>query len=232
MSTRTRTEIRSLSSEEDVSAVLDNWVQSLRKGSLSLTVRELGRMSLPGRALQTFCWAQKQPGLVPDDRSLASTIEILARSHELKIPFDLDKLTCIASRGIIEAMIGWLGKNPDKQALALTSREELGEREDLQLNQQDCTALMKGMYSKETRLHNESPPAYQEGPSVNQISKAAAATTTPPPAAAAAATETGEEHGTNGICFPFEDKIITREQNLYTTGPDGDDNKVKGKKQH
>ncbi|KAK6944217.1 Pentatricopeptide repeat [Dillenia turbinata] len=171
-------EIRSLSSEEDVSAVLDNWVQFLRKGSLSLTIKELGRMGLPERALQTFCWAQKQPGLFPDDRSLASTIEILARSHELKIPFDLDKLTGLASRGVIEAMIrgfirggslnlAWklvsiaknkkrvldtsiyaklileLGKNPDKHALVLTLLEELGEREDLKLNQQDCTALMK-----------------------------------------------------------------------------------------
>lgn len=97
-------EIRSLSSEEDVSVTLNKWARFLRKGSLSLTIRELGHMGLPERALQIFCWAQKQPQLFPDDRILASTVEVLARNHELKLPLDLENFAGLASRGVIEAM--------------------------------------------------------------------------------------------------------------------------------
>ncbi|XP_059636755.1 pentatricopeptide repeat-containing protein At2g01860 [Cornus florida] len=171
-------EIRNLPSEEDASVVLKKWVPFLRKGSLSLTIRELGHMGLPDRALQTFSWAQKQPQLFPDDRILASTVEVLARTRELKLPFDLEKFTSLASRTVIEAMIrgfikggsfklAWrllllakdgkrmlgssiyakfileLGKNTDKEMLVLTLLEELGEREDLNLSQQDCTSIMK-----------------------------------------------------------------------------------------
>ncbi|MCL7025591.1 hypothetical protein MKW94_001032 [Papaver nudicaule] len=97
-------EIRSLPSDKNVSEVLSKWVRFLRKGSLSLTIRELGHMGLPDRALQTFCWAQQQPQLFPDDRILASTVEILARTRELKMPFDLQKFTSTASRPVIEAL--------------------------------------------------------------------------------------------------------------------------------
>lgn len=171
-------EIKSLSSEEDVSVILNKWASFLRKGSLSLTIRELGHMGLPERALKTFCWAQKQPQLFPDDRILASTVEVLARNHELKVPFNLEKFTALASRGVIEAMVrGFirggslhlarkvlliakhgkrmldssvyaklileLGKNPDKQLLVVALLDELGERDDFNLSQQDCTAIMK-----------------------------------------------------------------------------------------
>ncbi|KAL6967912.1 hypothetical protein U1Q18_033719 [Sarracenia purpurea var. burkii] len=171
-------EIRSLPPEEALSTVLNKWSRFLRKGSLSLTIRELGHMGLPNRALQTFCWAQKQPHLFPDDRILASTVEVLARNRELKMPFDLQKFTSLASKSVIEAMLrgfikggslelAWkllvvakdgrrlldpsvyaklileLGKNPDKNTLVLTLLEDLGERDDLKLNQQDCTAIMK-----------------------------------------------------------------------------------------
>ncbi|KAM0964129.1 hypothetical protein ACFX2I_022986 [Malus domestica] len=171
-------EIRSLGADEDAGRVLNNWIQCLRKGSLSMTIRELGHMGLPERALQTFSWAQKQPQLFPDDRLLASTVEVLARHHELKLPFNLDKFASLASRGVIEAMargfikggslhLAWklvlvaknsgrkldpglyaklilkLGKNPDKHRLVMTLLDELGEREDMNLSQQDCTAIMK-----------------------------------------------------------------------------------------
>ncbi|KAF5930556.1 hypothetical protein HYC85_031429 [Camellia sinensis] len=171
-------EIKSLPSEESVSVVLNKRSGLLRKGSLSLTIRELGHMGLPKRALQTFCWAQKQPHLFPDDRILASTVEVLARTHELKMPFNLKKFTSLASQSVIEAMVrgfikggslelAWkllfvvkdgkrmldssiyaklileLGKNPDKHLQVLTLLEELGERDDLNLNQQDCSAVMK-----------------------------------------------------------------------------------------
>ncbi|KAF8377450.1 hypothetical protein HHK36_030827 [Tetracentron sinense] len=171
-------EIKSLPLEKDVSAILNRWARFLRKGSLSLTIRELGHMGLPDRALQTFCWAQKQPQLYPDDRILASTVEILARTRGLKMPFDFEKLTSSANRSVIEAtvrgfirggslnlarklllvakdkkrtldpslhakLILELGKNPDKYELVLALLGELGEREDLKLNQQDCTSVMK-----------------------------------------------------------------------------------------
>ncbi|KAL3820519.1 hypothetical protein ACJIZ3_006424 [Penstemon smallii] len=98
-------EIKSLAPKENVSKVLNQWAQLLRKGSLSMTIRELGHMGLPDRALHVFCWAQSQPNLFPDDRTLASTIEVLARAHELKMPFDLDKFISLASRSVYEAMV-------------------------------------------------------------------------------------------------------------------------------
>ncbi|KZV18427.1 pentatricopeptide repeat-containing protein [Dorcoceras hygrometricum] len=98
-------EIRSLPPETNMSTVLSQWARFLRKGSLSLTVRELGHMGLPDRALHVFCWVQNQPHLFPDDRILASTVEVLARANELKIPFDLDKFTSLAGRNVYEAMV-------------------------------------------------------------------------------------------------------------------------------
>lgn len=171
-------EIRRLPSDEDVSTVLEKWSRFLRKGSLSLTVRELDHMGLPKRALETFLWAKKQPHLFPDDRILASTVEVLARNHYLKLPSALEEFTTFGSRSVIEAMVrGFikggrltearklilsakagkrtldssiyaklileLGKNPDKHLRVLPLLEELGERDDLNLNQQGCTAIMK-----------------------------------------------------------------------------------------
>lgn len=171
-------EIKHLNPVEDVSKVLNKWAPFLRKGSLSMTIRELGHMSLPERALQTFCWAEKQPHLFPDDRILASTVEVLARNHELKVPFDLRKFINMANRSVVEAMVrgftkggslhlAWkiltivkddgrmlnpgiyaklileLGKNPDRDMHVVTLLNELGERDDLNLCQQDCTAIMK-----------------------------------------------------------------------------------------
>ncbi|KAL7129106.1 hypothetical protein ABFS83_13G041500 [Erythranthe nasuta] len=171
-------EIRTLNPEDNVSVVLDPWARFLRKGSLSLTVRELGHMGLPNRALHVFCWVQNQPHLFPDDRILASTVEILARAHELKMPFEMDKFIMLASKNVYEAMVkgfikggnsrlAWkllsvategkrmldsgvyaklisqLGKDPDRRMLVLPLLEELAEREELVLTQQDCTSVMK-----------------------------------------------------------------------------------------
>ncbi|XVE94404.1 hypothetical protein REPUB_Repub02eG0005700 [Reevesia pubescens] len=171
-------EIKDLASTDDVSVVLNKWGPFLRKGSLSMTIRELGHMDLPQRALQTFCWAQKQPQLYPDDRILTSTVEVLARTRELKVPVNLEKFTSLANRSLIQAMVrgfikggslnlAWklitfakqskrmldpsiyaklileLGKNPDKHMLVMDLLEDLGERDDFNLSQQDCTAIMK-----------------------------------------------------------------------------------------
>jgi len=171
-------EISRLNPDEDVSTILGKWVHFLRKGSLSLTIKELGQMGYPERALQTFCWAQNQPHLFPDDWILASTIEVLARKHELKVVFNLNKFTGLASRGVLEALIkgflkggnlrlAWkvlaiarrdkrildpsiyakliteLGKNPDRYRHVVSLLDELGARDDLNLNSQDCTAIMK-----------------------------------------------------------------------------------------
>ncbi|KAD5316879.1 hypothetical protein R6Q59_032099 [Mikania micrantha] len=171
-------EIRNLDPEKDVSIVLDKCRQFLRKGSLSLTIRELGHMGLPERALQIFCWVQEQPHLYPDDRLLASTVEVLARNHELKLSFKLEKFLSLSSQNVYEAVVrGFirsgnlklaykllstaknkkmildsgvyaklileLGKNPDNHILIMNLLEELGERDNLTLAQQDCTAIMK-----------------------------------------------------------------------------------------
>ncbi|KAK8936059.1 Pentatricopeptide repeat-containing protein [Platanthera zijinensis] len=98
-------EIAALPHESDASEVLDEWSPFLRKGSLSMTIRELGHMGLPKRALETLCWVQKQrPVLFPDDRTLSSTIEILARNGELKIESELEKFMNSASRSVVESM--------------------------------------------------------------------------------------------------------------------------------
>lgn len=171
-------QIKNLPPEKDVSTVLNNYSRFLRKNSLSLTVRELGHMGLPERALQIFCWVQKQPHLSPDDRLLASTVEVLARNHELKLSFKLEKFLSLSSQNVYEAvmkgfirsgnlklayklisaaknrkimvdtgvyakLILELGKSPDNYVHVLTLLEELGEREVLNLTQQDCTAIMK-----------------------------------------------------------------------------------------
>ncbi|XP_031478249.1 pentatricopeptide repeat-containing protein At2g01860-like [Nymphaea colorata] len=171
-------EIRDLPPEKNVSKVLDKWIAVLRKGSLSMTIRELGHMGLPQRALETFCWAKQHPQLFPDDRVLGSVVEILARFSKLKMPKDMENFMGSASKSVIEAMVrGFIragkdgtarkllsiakdaertldpsvlakliadvAKNPEKQELVSVLLEELGNREELKLKQQDCTALMK-----------------------------------------------------------------------------------------
>ncbi|PHT89913.1 Pentatricopeptide repeat-containing protein [Capsicum annuum] len=122
-------EIQGLPTEENVSKVLSKWSPFLQKGSLSLTVRELGYLGLPGRALETFCWVKKQPHLFPDDHILASTIEVLAGSNELKVPFDLDKFTGLASRSVYEAMLrGCIKGGRLKLALKLLSMAKESNR--------------------------------------------------------------------------------------------------------
>jgi pentatricopeptide repeat protein len=104
-------EIAALPSQSDVSEVLDRWAPFLRKGSLSMTIRELGHMGLPDRVLQTIFWAQKRAGsskpgpkLFPDDRTLASAVEVLAQFDELKITPELDKWILTATRPVLESM--------------------------------------------------------------------------------------------------------------------------------
>ncbi|XP_060195983.1 pentatricopeptide repeat-containing protein At2g01860 [Lycium barbarum] len=122
-------EIQGLSAQENVSKVLGKWSPFLRKGSLSLTIRELGYLGLPERALETFCWVKKQPHLFPDDYILASTVEVLAGSNELKMPFDLDKFTGLASRSVYEAMLrGYIKGGSLKLALKLLSMAKESNR--------------------------------------------------------------------------------------------------------
>ncbi|KAH0463252.1 hypothetical protein IEQ34_007834 [Dendrobium chrysotoxum] len=172
-------QIASLPPEVDASEVLDEWSPFLRKGSLSMTIRELGHLGLPKRALETLCWVQKQrPFLFPDDRTLSSTIEVLARNGELKIESELEMFLNSASRCVVEAMVrGFIkggnlsrarhllvlardskrtldpslhaklileaGKTPNGYKLVLALLDELGERESLDLKQQDTTSIMK-----------------------------------------------------------------------------------------
>lgn len=171
-------EIGALPAEEDASEVLGRWGPFLRKGSLSMTIKELGHMGLPERALQTLCWAQKHRLLFPDDRILASTVEVLARNGQLKMGAPMERYLSSASRTVMEAMArGFIragnvditrkillfvrdnkraldagvhaklileaGKNPDRHRLAEVLLDELGDREDLDLRPQDCTAIMK-----------------------------------------------------------------------------------------
>ncbi|GAB2215904.1 hypothetical protein Droror1_Dr00023667 [Drosera rotundifolia] len=97
-------EIRNLPEEYSVVSVLNKCSRFLRKGSLSLTVRELGHMGFPERALQTFSWAQKQPHLFPDDRILASIVEILGKTRLTKFPSNWEKFVELSSRPVLEAM--------------------------------------------------------------------------------------------------------------------------------
>uniref|UniRef100_A0A1D1YQX0 Pentatricopeptide repeat-containing protein At2g01860 n=1 Tax=Anthurium amnicola TaxID=1678845 RepID=A0A1D1YQX0_9ARAE len=171
-------EIRALPPDLDASEVLCRWAPFLRKGSLSMTIRELGHMGLPERALQTLCWAQQHRPVFPDDRILSSTVEVLARNGHLKMEVQMERYLNSASRMVMEAMArGFIkagnvnltrkillfakdhkrtldssihaklileaGKNPDRYRLIEVLLDELGEREDLDLKPQDCTAIMK-----------------------------------------------------------------------------------------
>ncbi|KAK9741747.1 hypothetical protein RND81_03G125400 [Saponaria officinalis] len=122
-------QIRSLPADQDASSALVKWGKFLRKGSLSLTIRELGHMGLPERALETFCWAQKQTHLFPDDRILAATVETLATAHEFRLPYDLKKFVSLASRSVLEAMArGFIKAGSSNLAWKLLSAAKKGKR--------------------------------------------------------------------------------------------------------
>ncbi|PIN01970.1 hypothetical protein CDL12_25519 [Handroanthus impetiginosus] len=140
-------DIRSLPPEDNVSTVLNQWARFLRKGSLSLTVRELGHMGLPDRALHVFCWVQNHPHLFPDDRILASTVEVLARARELKMPLDIDKFITLASRSVYEAMVkGFIKGGNQRLARRLLSAATEGKR-----------MLDSGLYAKLIRELGKNP---------------------------------------------------------------------------
>ncbi|CAJ1958769.1 unnamed protein product [Sphenostylis stenocarpa] len=144
-------EISRLGPAEDVSKILGKWVQFSRKGSLSLTIRELGHMGFHERALQTFLWAQNQPHLFPDDWITASIVEAMIKGFikggNLRLAWEVlvmarrDKRMLDSS--IYAKLILELGKNPNRHRRVLPLLEELGERDELNLSQQDCTAIMK-----------------------------------------------------------------------------------------
>jgi pentatricopeptide repeat protein len=145
-------EIAALPPESDVSTVLDRWAPFLRKGSLSMTIRELGHMGLPERALQTLCWAQAQKAvpLFPDDRILASTIEVLARFDELRMESALEECVPSASRAVLEAMAsGFIGAG--KVGLA---------RKLLELARINKRTLHPGIYAKLIREAARTPEGY------------------------------------------------------------------------
>ncbi|KAJ0014639.1 hypothetical protein Pint_20622 [Pistacia integerrima] len=95
-------------------------------------------MGLPERALQAFCWVQKQPHLFPDGRVLASTVELA-----WKLLSAAEAAKRMLDPSIYVELILELGRNPDKYLLVMTLLDELGQREELNLSQQDCTAIMK-----------------------------------------------------------------------------------------
>ncbi|KAF3649692.1 hypothetical protein FXO38_17537 [Capsicum annuum] len=89
---------------------------------MSFTIRGLGYLELPERALETFCWVKKQPNLFPDDHILISTIKFLVGSNELKVLFGLDKFTGLVSRNVYEAILrGYIKGGSLKVALKLLS---------------------------------------------------------------------------------------------------------------
>ncbi|KAM3344128.1 hypothetical protein P3S68_026220 [Capsicum galapagoense] len=89
---------------------------------MSFTIRGLGYLELPERALETFCWVKKHPNLFPDDHILISTIKVLVGPNELKVLFGLDKFTVLASRNVSEAILrGYIKGGSLKVALKLLS---------------------------------------------------------------------------------------------------------------
>lgn len=95
-----------------------------------MTIRELGHMGLPKRALETLCWVQNQrPALFPDDRTLSSTVEILARNGELKIESELEKFINSASRPVVESMArGFINAGDFRRARQLLLLARDGKR--------------------------------------------------------------------------------------------------------
>ncbi|XP_051195648.1 pentatricopeptide repeat-containing protein At2g01860 [Lolium perenne] len=145
-------DIAALAPDSEVSTVLDRWAPFLRKGSLSMTIRELGHMGLPERALQTLCWAQAQKAvpLFPDDRILASAVEVLARFDELRMESALEECVPSASRAVLEAMAsGFIGAG--KAGLA---------RKVLELARINKRTLHPGIYAKLILEVAQTPEGY------------------------------------------------------------------------
>ncbi|KAI4369456.1 hypothetical protein MLD38_017893 [Melastoma candidum] len=122
-------EIKGLTAEENAAVVLDKHARFIGKGMLSVTIKELGRMGLPGRALQVFCWAKGQDRLFPDELMLASSVEVLARFRGLKLPAEMERFGYLASRGVIEAMArGFLDGGRTELALKVLKVAKDGSR--------------------------------------------------------------------------------------------------------
>ncbi|GER49560.1 pentatricopeptide repeat-containing protein [Striga asiatica] len=74
--------------------------------------------------------SKRQPHLFPDDRALASTVRVLARAHELKMPINLDEnFVGLASKSVYEAMVkGFVEGGKWKNALSLLLAAAKGKR--------------------------------------------------------------------------------------------------------
>lgn len=74
-------QISRLPDGHQASSLLHGCEQVLLRGSLSATIRELGRLGKPLRALETFLWQRHYAHLWPDEKTLFSTIEVLAEAR-------------------------------------------------------------------------------------------------------------------------------------------------------
>eukprot|EP00250_Pteridium_aquilinum_P026798 c33606_g1_i1 orf=87-1400(+) len=87
--TRLATQISELPHGHHVSDILHAYQHVLIRGSLSATIRELGHLGQPLRALETFEWQQSCTHLCSDERTLCASIEVLAKAHMEEKAWDL-----------------------------------------------------------------------------------------------------------------------------------------------
>lgn len=79
--TRLAAQISELPHGHHASHILHSCQHVLIRGSLSATIRELGHLGLPLRALETFEWQQQCTHLWPDERTLCASIQVLAEAQ-------------------------------------------------------------------------------------------------------------------------------------------------------
>ncbi|MCO5569184.1 hypothetical protein L7F22_022894 [Adiantum nelumboides] len=83
------TQISKLPPHAQASDILHRIQHLLICGSLSATIRELGQLNLPLRALETIEWQQQYSHLWPDERALCAALEVLAKAGKEGIAWAL-----------------------------------------------------------------------------------------------------------------------------------------------
>ncbi|KAG6555614.1 hypothetical protein Mapa_002849 [Marchantia paleacea] len=84
-------EIRSQPDDEPVSELMDKWAWKLKKGALSRTVKDLGRMQLTEKVLQILLWLQRQPHLWPDEITVCAVIHVMVEAEEIEVAMQLHR---------------------------------------------------------------------------------------------------------------------------------------------
>ncbi|KAJ7561200.1 hypothetical protein O6H91_03G018300 [Diphasiastrum complanatum] len=124
-------EIHDLPPATPAAKVLAAWERYLKRGSLSLIIRELGRMRLSFRVLQVISWLQGIPRLWPDEHSLCAAIKALVDAGEVHSAIDLYSQIEGASSSTTETLAMSLAKvDMFEQAVEVVKSKHLASSQE------------------------------------------------------------------------------------------------------